>query len=1488
MGGFVDGMTAGAARIGGRHGNEMPRPSKAQGGGGLDPFHQSRIDAANGVTGRNGLERGVDNVIAAYNSEAVQNTLMVAPVGVAAMSGAVSAMAAGATGTAVLAGAATAAAPVMATVAVGAIAGMAGFAVGEFIGGHAMEAMGFQRIAGDGEMPATVGHPIAHTSGWSLGAMVLGAVAAVAVGALIVATGGAALVAVAAAAAVGGIGFGFASAAGQYGENKGTIRTGSPNVFFRGKAVARVTDVVDCSEHAESKVAEGAERVFANNWPIARIGHKTTCDGTINDGVASIAIDIDTSAIALDIDVGWANRAANLAVMLSDFLPVGGRRGPNTSTAHGGGPPLNCLTVCGDPIDVVSGRVIEQRTDLMIPATIPLRLERCHAPWVDGPQGAGWAGTWSQSLTVEGDTVRFLTTEGLTIIFAAPQDDVASRNLRFPHLELLGRRSGELFVLDRRSQTFLAFAASEGPRPLDRIADRNGNSIRFLRRGADLFRVEHSDGFALQIHSDGGRIRHAALEGGDCGFAWDYTADGHLREVRSDQTGALRYTYDAEGRITSWADRKATRVHYAYDAAGRVNRSWTDSGHLGVTIAYDEAARRSVATTSDGATVYDWTKDGTVWRETDPLGHAWITEWDAGFRVKARIDPLGRRIAYDYDDNGDLVAETDAAGHIRRWEYDAQGLMVTATDQSGNRTALRYDDRGNLAGMTDPLGRVTTFGHGAKGEITRIDRPGGVQERFWYDPLVRLARHRDPDGNEVRMGHDVEGRMIWFTDQIGATTHYDFARGAENPRGALRQVTEPNGTRHDLTYDIEGRLSRVSSPALDRRYSYGAFDLPEETTDAEGHRIRLEYDAELRLSAAVNERGERHGFDYDAAGRLVAERDFSGLTTRYAHDAGGRLVRKTAPDGTRTEYHHSGEGLARMVSGSAETRFAYDPRGLVTLTENAAARVEYAYDALGRVVSERLNGREITSAYSVAGHRIGRSGDVLHLTGAWSRAGLPVQMTIGDHAPLRMEHDPRGMEILRHSQAGFALAQRYGATGDLAQQVAGRFDRLDMQLFDATRLGAGMHRRFETDPAHRVTGIEDFGIGRTSLAYDVRGQVATFQRDGLSGAARARYEYDPARDLSAILEAGRFQPVETVAGRVRRRGHVTYRHDACGRVIEKRVEEAGFRPRVWRMSWDDAGQLGAVETPEGYVWHYTYDALGRRLSRICGERRFVCQWEGDHLIAEAPVAADGTPLWQDAIHWVYEPGSFRPLAQVQGGVLRYVATDHLGTPHELFSEDGSEVSWRGRPDLWGTMTANDNACPIRFQGQFHDAETGLHYNRFRYYDPDSTQYLSPDPIGLQGGIRPQGYVLDPNDWIDPLGLANCPRREVNGTTIFGTGQVDRTPGHDQFSEIIANKLAMSGKFDRIYLNRSYNLANGSPTSLRRPDILAIDRNGRYHPIEVASKTDTGRRHTALTDRNAAAIRRLPPNQRGKIVVLDHPYDAATIKSELDNLIGRIP
>ena len=135
-----------------------------------------------------------------------------------------------------------------------------------------------------------------------------------------------------------------------------------------------------------------------------------------------------------------------------------------------------------------------------------------------------------------------------------------------------------------------------------------------------------------------------------------------------------------------------------------------------------------------------------------------------------------------------------------------------------------------------------------------------------------------------------------------------------------------------------------------------------------------------------------------------------------------------------------------------------------------------------------------------------------------------------------------------------------------------------------------------------------------------------------------------------------------------------------------------------------------------------------------------------------------------------QPDGFVPLCKVEKQQNYSVVTDHLGTPRELIDQFGN-VAWRADFWSWGELRdlqATGVACPIRFQGQWWDEETGLHYNRYRFYDPKIGRYLSSDPLGIVGGLNQYSYVANPIIWIDPLGLEINTTADRTHVTYEGT------------------------------------------------------------------------------------------------------------------------
>ncbi|WP_259321613.1 RHS repeat-associated core domain-containing protein, partial [Phocaeicola vulgatus] len=133
------------------------------------------------------------------------------------------------------------------------------------------------------------------------------------------------------------------------------------------------------------------------------------------------------------------------------------------------------------------------------------------------------------------------------------------------------------------------------------------------------------------------------------------------------------------------------------------------------------------------------------------------------------------------------------------------------------------------------------------------------------------------------------------------------------------------------------------------------------------------------------------------------------------------------------------------------------------------------------------------------------------------------------------------------------------------------------------------------------------------------------------------------------------------------------------------------------------------------------------------------------------------------------------VAMIKEGRSYSILTDQLGTPTEAYDAEGNEV-WSRVLDMDGNVieeTGNKGMVPFLFQGQYYDRETGLAYNRFRYYSPKMGMYVSQDPIRLAGGIlNLYGYVSDTNAWIDVLGLLRRPYiRKSTRQRIEGQGRI---------------------------------------------------------------------------------------------------------------------
>ena len=205
-------------------------------------------------------------------------------------------------------------------------------------------------------------------------------------------------------------------------------------------------------------------------------------------------------------------------------------------------------------------------------------------------------------------------------------------------------------------------------------------------------------------------------------------------------------------------------------------------------------------------------------------------------------------------------------------------------------------------------------------------------------------------------------------------------------------------------------------------------------------------------------------------------------------------------------------------------------------------------------------------------------------------------------------------------------------------------------------------------------------------------------------------------------------------------------------------EELGITFRAfgagWRYDWQSDGMLLRVVRPDSKEVSFAYDALGRRTEKTYEGVTTHFVWDGNVPLHEwQEVAADARKA--DVTTWLFEQNTFIPAAKLAAnGESFSIVSDYLGTPMQAYDKKGNKV-WEQELDIYGRQRKRPSAfIPFKYQGQYEDAETGLYYNRFRYYDPNAGSYISQDPIGLAGGsLILYMYVSNSNNLIDPFGLS---------------------------------------------------------------------------------------------------------------------------------------
>jgi RHS repeat-associated protein len=820
------------------------------------------------------------------------------------------------------------------------------------------------------------------------------------------------------------------------------------------------------------------------------------------------------------------------------------------------------------------------------------------------------------------------------------------------------------------------------------------------------------------------------------------------------------FSYDALGQMSGSVDPEGSTREYAYDRAGNLVRYVDGRGN---------------------ATQYEVDAAGNLTKVTNALGQTVRYTYDSVGNQTTKVNARAKTTQMTYDAMNRLVQTINAVGGKMTVQYNGQGLPIAQTDEDGRTSQFESDNFLRVTKQIDGMGNVTEFSYdvpdgSANGALGSLIAPTEVRyptytKRVRFDQAERPVSETtlNPNGtagvnSSIAMAtYDKLGQVLSNTDANGKTSFHAYDR-----LGHVIEVTDNLGAKTKSVYDSRGNMI--------------------ELTDANGHTYRFEYDRNNRIIAEILPLGQTTHYTYDTAGNRTERLDPNGYKTVIGYDSANRPIsaKQYKADGT----------LARTTS------YNWDPTG------NLIAWVDTEETALGPVQSSA------TSTFDDENHKTGEtitypSGYSLSYGYRFSSAGKKTSLIWADGSELTYTYSPHGefQSVTIPGEGNIDVStfkwvepSKLVLPGGTTQERS--FDGVlnlnnvhvntpaQQGLLDVANSWGKVHELKSTIRAD-VTGATSTTTS-TAFTYDSENRLtqAIIDTGGLFGTDTETFALDAVGNRiahSRVEGAWTYDANNRLLQRGTGANALLYAYDDSGNL----TKVVSTDNRSVQYFYDTRNRLVEVNIDAGKpVARYGYDPMGRRLWKeryrdrngqlLAQPTRIYYLYAAEGLIAESTqlIALDADGHINDAgspvITTQYGP---LPDAPFTTGILftktvnsngeqvfAYYHNNHLGAPLAATDKAGNLV-WAATYDSYGKATiTTPPATPdkptieshLRLPGQMEDLETGLHYNYFRDYDPQTGRYVQSDPIGLGGGINTYAYVGDnPLMSSDPRGLSGC-------------------------------------------------------------------------------------------------------------------------------------
>ncbi len=1166
---------------------------------------------------------------------------------------------------------------------------------------------------------------------------------------------------------------------------------GSKKVYINSQPAVRSNDRSTC----EAKVTDDCTNRIKVSDNV-RIGGEPIVVREIKSGKHPVALMV---AVAMAV-MRPGKICSKIACFAMDFV---GDVGLGFLTAK-----LTEAVMRGNPVHLPTGGKLlggVEELDFTVPAHFPIEWQRFYSSKdsrTQGMFGAGWSVMYEVEMEIspqeDGSCAAvYINEQGRRLEIEALYPGEGLRGVS----ENLTIKRGDDYrwVIESDDGIYRLFepdASDPGRLRLTLMQDRNDNKL-FLYRDTSGRIVEIADSqnaARIVLHYEDSRhplrvtrIMRELAEGSHRLLArYSYSIQGDLEQV-FDAENLLRreFAYDAGQRMVSHRLPTGMLCHYQWDCfigpegpEWRVIHHWSEGEgrQEDYIFHYDLTERVTVVQDSLGrVSKHYWNEFYQIIRYVDALGQTTLFSWSEEQQLLSVTDSRDGQWRYVYDDQGRLTEETDPLNRTSQTAWLPHWALPTLIRDAGGHTwRYFYDERGNLLTLVDPLKQRTLYQYDMHGQVVKTGDPRGNNNYLRWNENGQLTHYVDCSGSVTQLSYDELNNIAGVTNAVGDSSRYQY-----NAAGQLVAAILPDGRQERYTVNASGQLLAYRDPSgHTTRYRRDASGQVISRTDAAGRTLHFHHDAYGRLVALINENGERYQFRFDARDRLIEQSDLDGrkqqfvydaldnvtavrfaagtadqVEHRFSRDAMGRLTEKQTTDGCTTYRYDKTDNLLEVAFRKAnqpddppETiAFSYDRLGRLLTETTARGTLKHDHDGLGNLTRTTLpDGQELKYHYYGSGHLS--------------------QINLDSGTVCEFERDRLHREILR-TQGRLDTRRHFDSAGRIhrVQTCRGRNGIVPDTVAD---------RHYQYDNLDRLITRRHSRQGRTDYHYDATGRITrchhAHYRDTLDYDAAANL-LDGSAGASSQSAYHDDPPPGTLQGNVVRFNRLMhfrrhhYQYDAHGRMQGKRSPG-----QTLRCHYSAEHRLIKAEVTQGQhtrSYGYVYDALGRRVekheldSRGNTFNRTTFLWDGLRMVQET------RPEGSRSLYLYAGPGSHEPLARadtvggVRGNIL-YFHTDINGAPEELTDPDGNVV-WEAHYQVWGNtvreVCAETEHTPVeqnlRYQGQYLDRETGLHYNTFRYYDPDGGRFTTPDPIGLRGGINLYQYAPNPLSWIDPLGLS---------------------------------------------------------------------------------------------------------------------------------------